>query len=125
MRRSFMILSLLFISFATLTVAWAQTGTTSLRGTVTDKSGASVAGANVKLENAGRGFHRDAQTSDRGEYELIGLPPGIYALAVEKAGFRKFEQKNLQLLVNTPATVNFTLEVGSLAQAIEVSAAAQ
>src|SRR5437660_3284457 len=103
---------------------YAQTGTTSLRGTVMDKTGASVSDARVSLDNAGQAFHRDMQTSATGEYEFVALPPGTYTLTIEKAGFRKYEQKNLQLLVNLPVTVNATLEVGATSQVVEVSALA-
>jgi len=104
--------------------AYAQVGTTSLRGTVIDKTGASVNDAKVSLDNVGQAFHREMQTNDRGEYEFVALPPGTYVLTVDKAGFRKFEQKNVQLLVNSPATNNITLEVGAQSQTIEVSAQA-
>ncbi len=109
--------------FATFS-AYAQVGTTSLRGTVVDKTGASVADAKVSLDNLGQAVHRELQTSASGEYEFLALPPGTYALTIEKAGFRKFERKNLQLLVNSPATANATLELGSTSEAIEVSAQA-
>ena len=89
-----------------VTCAWAQTGSTSLRGTVTDKTGASVGDAKVSLDNLGQAFHRETPTSTTGEYDFVALPPGTYALTIEKAGFRRYEQKNLQLLVNLPATVN-------------------
>lgn len=104
--------------------ALAQVGTTSLHGTVTDKSGASVNGARVTLDNPAQALRRETQTNERGEYEFLALPPGTYALTVERAGFRKFEQTGLQLLVNSPATVNPALEVGAVAQTIEVSAQA-
>jgi hypothetical protein len=107
-----------------VTCAWAQTGTTSLRGTVTDKTGASVGEAKVWLDNLSKAFHRETQTSTTGEYDFVALPPGTYALTIEKAGFRRYEQKNLQLLVNLPATVNATLEVGATSQTVEVSASA-
>jgi hypothetical protein len=110
----------LFVTFS----AYAQIGTTSLRGTVIDKTGASVSDAKVSLDSAGQAFHRDMQTNDRGEYEFVALPPGTYVLTVDKAGFRKFEQKSVQLLVNSPATNNITLEVGAQSQTIEVSAQA-
>jgi hypothetical protein len=102
----------------------AQTGTTSLRGTVTDSTGASVGGAKVSLDSQGQALHREMQTTTTGEYEFVALPPGTYALTIEKAGFRKHEQKNLQLLVNVPATMNAALEVGAASQTIEVSAQA-
>ncbi|HKW56384.1 MAG TPA: TonB-dependent receptor [Candidatus Acidoferrum sp.] len=104
--------------------AWAQIGTTSLRGTVTDKTGAAIVGATVTLANEGQALQRQATTNEAGEYEFNALPPGTYALTVEKGSFRKFEQKNVQLLVNSPATVNATLEVGAATETIEVSAQA-
>ncbi|MFI5072700.1 MAG: carboxypeptidase regulatory-like domain-containing protein [Terriglobales bacterium] len=102
--------------------AWAQTGTTSLRGVVTDKTGATVENAKVTLINIGLGLKRDSATSNAGEYEFLALPPGTYSLTVELAGFRRFEQKNLQLLVNSPVTQNVTLDVGATSETVEVSA---
>jgi hypothetical protein len=104
--------------------AWAQTGTTSVRGTVTDKTGAAIVGARVTVVNAAQGLHREGATDGTGSYEFLSLSPGSYVLTIETKGFRKFEQKNLQLQVNSPGTVNATLEVGSAAETIEVSAQA-
>jgi hypothetical protein len=120
MKRNILISSLVFL-FA-VTCAWAQTGTTSLRGVVTDKTGATAANAKVTLTNTGQALKREMSTNNAGEYEFLALPPGSYLLTVELAGFRKFEQKNLQLLVNLPATQNVTLEVGTTTETVEVSA---
>src|ERR1700758_1777827 len=76
--------------------ARAQVGTTSLRGTVTDKSGAVVANAKVSLTNTGQALTREMSTGSTGEFEFLALPPGTYSLTVEIAGFRKFENKNVQ-----------------------------
>src|SRR5438270_2451736 len=100
-------------------VALGQTGTTSLRGTVLDKSGAAVSGANVVLNNPDKALHRETKSSASGEYEFLSLPPGTYVLSVEANGFRKWEQKNLQLLVNSPATMSVTLEIGTGKEIIE------
>src|SRR5215467_2046747 len=97
-------------------VSFAQTGTTSLRGTVTDKSGGAIAGAAVTLANPVQSLLRKTETGKNGEYEFLALPPGTYQLTVEKEGFRKFEQKDLQLLVNNPATSDIALEVGAVTQ---------
>lgn len=105
--------------------SFAQTGTTSLRGTVTDKSGATVAGAKVRLVNPAQGLERELMSTETGEYEFLALPPGTYELTIEKEGFRKYQQSNLQLLVNSPANVSPTLEVGSTVQTVEVSSDAQ
>src|ERR1700758_5771168 len=75
-----------------------QVGTTSVRGAVTDKSGAAIVGAKVTLVSSAQGIQRDIQTNQAGEYEFLALPPGAYALTVEMASFRKFENKNVQLL---------------------------
>jgi hypothetical protein len=103
-------------------LAWAQTGTTSLRGTVLDNSRAAVAGAKVRLVNSAQAFERDATSPQSGEFEFLALPPGTYVLTVEKEGFNKYEQDQLQLLVNVPFTVNVVLKVGSLNTQVEVSA---
>jgi hypothetical protein len=101
--------------------AWGQTGTTSLHGTVTDQSGALIGGAKVALNNAQQGFHRETTTNAAGEYEFLALQPGVYFLVVEMNGFRKFEQNNLELLVNTPTTSNVKMEIGTALQTVEVS----
>lgn len=104
------------------TSASAQVGTTSVRGTVLDKSGAAVVGATVSLDNPGQALHHEIKTSALGAYEFLGLQPGTYVLSVELSGFRKWQQKDLQLLVNTPYTQNITLEVGMATETVEVSA---
>jgi hypothetical protein len=119
-KAALLILGLLFFVGGTR----AQTGTTSLHGTVTDKSGAAVGDAKVTLTNPAQALTRETVTKSTGDFEFLSLPPGTYKLTVEKTGFRKYEQSNLQLLVNLPATANVRLEVGELAQTVEVSAQA-
>jgi len=104
---------------------WGQTGTTSLHGVVTDKTGATISAAKVTVVNAGQGLQRAENTGEAGEYDFVSLQPGTYAITVEASGFRKYEQKNVQLLVNLPATVNVTMEVGSASQTVEVSVQAE
>jgi hypothetical protein len=103
-------------------LVWAQTGTTSLRGTVSDKSGAAITGAKVTLSDPERGFTRTTTSGQTGEYEFIQLPPRTYLLTVEMTGFRRYEQKNVQLLVDVPYTVKVTLEVGAVSETVDVSA---
>ena len=85
-KRNVLISFMIFL--LSVTSAWAQTGTASLRGTVTDKTGASVGDAKVSLDNLGQALHREEMTSTTGAYEFVGLLPGTYALVIEKAGFR-------------------------------------
>src|SRR5215469_8202239 len=117
-RRFFLLMSglLLFSS-----PAWGQTGTSSLHGKVLDSSRAVVAGATVTIANQAQGIGREASTSSAGEFEFLALPPGTYVLTAEKAGFKKYEQRNLQLLVNLPTSINVLLQVGSVTTEVEVS----
>jgi len=112
--------------FALLTSRVAgQTGTTSLHGSVTDKSGGVIQGAKVTLSNPVRAIERTATTSASGAFEFPSLSPGTYSLIVEMTGFRSYQQRSVQLLVDTPASVNVMLEVGSATETIEVTAQAE
>jgi hypothetical protein len=103
-------------------IAQAQTGTTSVRGTITDKSGGAIVGAKVTIKNASLSIERTATTGNTGQYEILALPPGTYELLVEKQDFQRHLQSNLQLLVNSPATQDVQMQVGSSTQTVEVSA---
>ena len=118
-KRCFSVLPVCFL--LSICCARAQTGTTSLHGTVLDSTRALVAGATVTLDNQAQGFSRNAISSSSGEFEFLALPPGTYVLTVEKSGFRKYQQTHLQLLVNVPTSVNVLLAVGALTTQIEVS----
>ncbi len=102
---------LLVCLFVTVS-AYAQVGTTSIRGVVTDKTGAAVVGARVTLSSPAQAFRREVQTNQAGEYEFLALPPSAYVLTVEMANFRKFENKNVQLLVNLPGRSMLRLRWG-------------
>ena len=112
---------LFFYLIAMSTLALAQSGTTSLRGTVTDPTMATVSGASVTLASPERGFTRTITTNASGDYEFPQLQPGTYQLTVERSGFRKTEQKQIQLLVDTPAIINLKLEVGTASETVEVA----
>src|SRR5208283_3857810 len=124
MKRVCSLFCLSFFLLFCLTPGFAQTGTTSLRGTVADETGAVIVGANVKISNSQTGFERSTTSGSTGEYEFLALPPGLYALTVEKQSFQRYVHMNLELLVNLPATQNVTLHVGSVSQTVEVSAVA-
>ena len=98
--------------------------TTSVRGTVTDPTGNAVAGANVVLANADSKTERSATTGDQGEYQFLLIPPGTYKLTVKAPGFRSHEQKDVVLLVNTPATANVQLKVGAATEVVTVTSEA-
>jgi Carboxypeptidase regulatory-like domain len=99
----------------------AQTSSTSLQGTVIDPSGAAIAGAAVILVNTELKTERSVVTDAQGEYHFPFLSPGTYTLKIGANGFAAYEQKGLQLLVSTPATVNVQLKVGAGSEVITVT----
>ena len=94
---------------------------TSLRGTVTDKTGSAVVNAAVTVQNNDSKIERSTTTGADGGYQFLFLPPGNYALRVTATGFQTYEQTALQLLVNTPATVNAQLQVGGAKEVVTVT----
>jgi hypothetical protein len=121
-KRNFLV-SLVVVLLA-VTGAWAQTGTTSLRGTVTDPGGASVPNATVTVTSASIGVTLTTKTDRDGVYQFLEMRPATYELTITAAGFATVKQHDLQLLVATPATNNIVLRVASVATAVEVSATA-
>jgi Carboxypeptidase regulatory-like domain len=103
------------------TLAFAQSATTSLRGTIEDPKGAVVAGATVTLSSQATGFSRSAQTNDQGIYQFLEVPPATYVLEVSAAGFATTKRDNVPLQVSSPATVNLVLQVQGGSVIVDVS----
>jgi hypothetical protein len=104
-------------------LAYAQT-TTTLFGTITDKSGAVVPGAQVMAQNAGTNQTRTVQTNTQGEYRMEFMPIGAYSVEVSATGFKKYVQKGVTLEINVPSRVDAQLEVGQISESVEVVATA-
>jgi hypothetical protein len=94
---------------------------TSMRGTITDPSGSTVSGAKVVLANSESKTERTATTAEQGAYQFLFVPPGTYTLTVTATGFRPYQLTGVQLLVNTPATINAQLKVGAASEVIDVT----
>lgn len=99
----------------------AQSGTTSVNGTVTDPQGNIIAGATVSLTNATKGFSRTATTTDNGTFSFPVIQPGNYRLEVEASGFKKFVQNEVHALVDTPTDITAALEVGNVSETVNVT----
>lgn len=104
--------------------ALAQTGTSTVRGAVTDQQGRVVAGATITLTDAEKNFTRTQVTSGEGTYSFTGIPPGTYRIEAEASGFKKEIIANIQALVDKPTDANVKLEVGSISESITVSSGA-
>ena len=98
----------------------ASTGTVA--GTVTDPSGAAVAAATVALTDKATNTPRSASTNENGRYILVDIPAGTYDVSVSKPGFRISRLSGQVVNVGTALTLNVTLEIGSVAESVEVTA---
>ncbi len=112
----------LFISFGQ--IAKGQSFTSSISGTVTDPSGATVKAAKVELKNMGTNDVRSVSTEDNGTYQFNNLNPGTYQISVTTPGFKTFVKSNLILQAQIASTVNVALQVGDTQQKIEVTGSA-
>jgi hypothetical protein len=115
--------ALLSVIAALCSAAFAQGTTSRLLGTVTDPSGAPVAGANVRLTSEGTGQTFNIATSEAGVYAFEAVPIGLYTVAVEASGFKKFLGKGNVVNIGQPTTVNVRLDIGAVTESIEVSGA--
>jgi Carboxypeptidase regulatory-like domain len=118
--RGFVWAVLLFIVFL-CTSGWPQSSTSSLRGTVSDASGAVVPGATVRITDPQNGSSRTTNTDGNGLFQFLQLSPSTYSIEVSASGFSTVKEDNIRLLVSTPATVHFTLRVRSTSEKIEVT----
>ncbi|MGH9943673.1 MAG: carboxypeptidase regulatory-like domain-containing protein [Pyrinomonadaceae bacterium] len=121
--RTFRMLAALLVMLSALAgSADAQSGTSSVRGTVKDQQGNVVAGATVTLTNAEKNFSRTQTTNDEGGYVFTAVPPDAYRIEAESAGFKKVAVTDVQALVDTPVTIDVQLEVGNVTELVSVTA---
>lgn len=116
-------LFMLAILVSTLMVGYsfAQSGSASVRGTVSDAQGAVVAGATVKLLNEAKGFSRTATSSGSGAFSFSSVPPDTYKIEVTANGFKKVVLSNVVALVDKASEVNALLEAGNINEVVNVS----
>jgi len=115
---------LILIAIAFTAPAWAQKDTGSIVGTVSDPSGAFVAGAKVHVADIDRGSAFETVTNVSGEFVAPDLRVGRYTVTVEKSGFKKAVSVPVNLDVQQRIAVNVTLQVGGINESVEVTGAA-
>src|SRR5229473_2528249 len=126
MRNSRILFAVLIILVLVPGIARGQgSSTATVAGTVTDQKGAAVPGAAVELINTATNETRTQTTSDTGYYTFVSVPPGNYKVVIKKAGFRTTNIGPLGVQVGKSSTVDARLELGTIAETIEVVAGAQ
>ena len=101
--------------------AWGQ-ATAQISGTVTDQSGAVLPGAEITATQTETGLARNAISNETGSYVLPNLALGPYRLEVSLPGFRTYARTGIVLQVNSTPVINAVLEVGQVAETVEVQA---
>src|SRR5215472_445726 len=97
--------------------------TSTIGGTVRDKSGAVIGGAHVRVVSSELAIDRAATSDSEGSYAITALPPGIDEIRVEREGFQSEVFTKVELTLNRTLTFDMTLQVGAVAQTVEVSSA--
>jgi hypothetical protein len=104
--------------------AWGQGSTGTITGTVTDASGAAVAGATVTAANMATGIAKKTTTGSTGLYSLVEMSPGMYTVTVEAVGFAKTTLTEQRLIVASNLHLDARLEVGQVNESVTVESTA-
>src|SRR5215475_14035138 len=106
-------LLLLLVSASAL---WGQTTNATLRGLVTDQSGAVLPGVMITVRNEGTGVERTTLSDEAGNYQVAALPVGTYQIDVRLQGMKPQIVSGLALEVSQTVVRNFKLEVGGITE---------
>jgi hypothetical protein len=117
-------LTLIGVLFLFAAVVFAQSDSGSIAGFAKDPSGAVVPKAKVVIRNEGTGETHTVITNDSGYYTVANLPPSLYTVTVEAAGFKKFSSTHNKLDANSALSADAVLAVGAATETVEVTAAA-
>src|SRR6266481_1861372 len=119
--RRYILAALLCLFF--LTSTFSQTSNATLGGTVSDASGALTPGVTITATNTGTGIVTTVLSNEAGAYQFASLQTGTYNVTAELPGFQPQTRSAVALGVSQQVRINFTLQVGAVAQAVEVSIA--
>jgi len=119
--RAIRVIAVILISVG---AAVAQTNKGAISGVVTDQNGAAVPGASVTVTNTGTGQKVTVTTTDSGSFTVQSLDPVTYDVLVEAKGFKKAVLSRIKVDTATTVPANVTLETGSIAEQVVVTAEA-
>ncbi|MBI5085458.1 MAG: TonB-dependent receptor [Acidobacteria bacterium] len=114
------------LSFVLLTAAfgmtaWGQVATGSLAGTVVDPSGAGVPAVKIVATNVASGARIETSSSDAGLYVFAAMPPAVYTVTAEKAGFKKLNRAGIEIRIAQRIDMNIQMELGDVQQTVTVT----
>ncbi len=119
-QKTFLMLIAIALSVFLTEITNAQSGTTSISGTIFDQQQKVISGASVTLSNAEKGFSRKTISNENGAFSFPAIQPAIYLLQIETNGFKKFIQTQIRALVDSPTEISAVLEVGNINETVNV-----
>src|SRR6267143_1526924 len=111
-----------FLLFSGAVFLHAQTTNGSIEGSVTDPSGAALAGASVTARNMDTGLTQATTTTQAGIYSLPTLPLGRYFLTVEAPNLKKYAQEGVTVTTGTAISLNIPMQLGAVSESVTVTA---
>ena len=119
--RSIRVLQFVACFLVLAALAFAQVGNSTITGTVTDQAGAVVPGVTVEAKNQATGVVFRGVTSSAGDYTIVDLPVGTYAVSVAFKGFKTFNHSNLDVSAAQILRENIALQVGNQTESVTVT----
>ena len=116
---------LLIVMLIFVGLTFSQGTDAVLSGTVTDPSGAAVPGVKITATNVKTGVATTTASNEAGVYLFAALPPGLYRVEAQHAGFRRFLYNDVLLEVGGRLSLNIALELGTTTETVEVTAQAE
>ena len=122
-RRLFMVVGIWFALFCigTSSSIGQATNTGTVVGSVTDQSGAAIAGAVITLTDLATNDVHTEKTTKSGQYIVVNLPPGEYKISATKEGFSVAEVASETVSVGSQSNANFKLAIGAVNETVEVT----
>ena len=102
--------------------AFAQQGTSEVRGRLVDAQGGALPGVSVTVRNQDTGMFRETVSNADGTYFVSGIVPGLYEITAELQAFKKYSRKDVRLEVGKTTTIDIELAVGALEEVVAVTA---
>nr|UXE46039.1 hypothetical protein Hi04_10k_c5548_00004 [uncultured bacterium] len=115
---------LVFVVLLAVPSLLAQSPNGSITGLILDPSNRAISGADILVINDATGVKYSGKTNDGGIYVVTSLPPGAYRLQVSRAGFKTLIKPDIVLNVQDQLSINFTLPVGAVFEAMTIQGGA-
>jgi len=116
-------ISAIILALSVSVVVWAQSGSSTISGSVKDASSAAVPDAKIKIVNLDSGVQQETVTNEAGLYRVGALVPGHYRVEVDASGFDRISRGPITLQVGQIVAIDLTVEIGKQSESVMVNEA--